>query len=340
MLFQEVDVDEVLMHKDVHHRQFQRGIGTGLDGNPEVCLGGELRVDGVDDDEHRPPFLRLADEVPIVNLSVGDVVRPDEEVLRILEIARFIENPVAEIAEHAVDSASVRLVACNLDHRGVDLVEQHVVHRGCDAADCPHIARPAGVGECLLAVFGLDGLPRIGHLLDCFLPGDPLPFAGASVSDSLHGIPDAILPVDIADLAQALEADAVDAPIREGCPTPARGLNNPVVAYVDVNLARARAIAPAAAMENLFLRIHRLAVRVHISEGDTAQTQGQNPSRNHGSCRDSGRLEKTPSCDAFEGFLRFLHSSSYSPLTTVVPRNLLPDSPIRKPAHRGARKRL
>ena len=281
MIAQEGLVHSVLVHHDVHHGERQGGIGGGLDWNPQVGAGGQLGHNGIDDHQLGASILSIGHEMPVVELGIGDVGAPHEQRLRILEIGGIIEHPVAQVAHHAVDAPGVGLVAGDLDHTRVDLVEEDVVHGRDNTADGAQVARSARIGDGLLAILCLNTLPLIGDFLDGLFPGNALPLAGAALAYTAHGILDAVGPVHVVDMAQASQADTVDAAVGERIELPLRRFDDLAVDDVQVQLAGAGAVAAAHAAEYLLTVALGLSCLIGRSLGEPARREGTRASGGH-----------------------------------------------------------
>ena len=125
MLLHEVPVHEVFVKHDVHHGHDELQVGSGTDGHPLVRLGGYLRVDGIDADDVRACFDGVGDEVPVLDLRVGEVVAPQEQVLRVHVVALIVARPRrAAVPEHAHDAVHVAGIERTAHRAGVDGAEQ------------------------------------------------------------------------------------------------------------------------------------------------------------------------------------------------------------------------
>ena len=226
--------------------------------------------------------------MPVVNLGVSDVGAPHEQRLRVLEVGRVVEHPIAQIAHHAVDAAGVGLVASNLDHARVDLVEEDVVHGRGHAADSAQVARTARVGDGLLAVFRLDALPFVGDFLDGLFPGNAFPLAGAALAYAAHGILDAVGPVHVVDLAQTPQADTIDAAVGERVEGALGCLDDLTVDDMQVQLASAGAVTAAHAAENLLAVALSLPRLVGHRLGYTARRKQPRTPGSGGRCHSTG----------------------------------------------------
>lgn len=233
----------------------------------------------------------------------------------------------------------------DLDHAGVDFVEEHVVHGRCNAADGAHVAGAAGVGDGLLAVLRLNALPLVGDVLDGLFPADALPFAAAAFAHALHGVLHAIGAVNVVRMAEAAQANAVDAAIGERIERALGSFHDFVVAHVQVQLASARAVAAAHAAEDGFLV--GLAGGVILGNGQTAESDGTG-GRGHRGC--ARRLQKAAARESrFRGCLIRHLSSSWSRRRKApfhrafgcagpLSRSALPTLPLRPiPLRRAAR---
>lgn len=324
VIAQEGLVHGVFLHHDIHHGKRKGGIGGGLHRNPHIGAGGQLGHDGVDDHQLGAGILGVGHEVPVVNLRIGNVGTPHEQRLRVLKIGRIVQNPIAEVAHDAVDAAGVGLVASNLDHAGIDLVEEDVVHGRRHTADAAQVAGAAGVGDGLLTVLRLNALPLVGDFLNGLFPSNTLPLTGTALAHATHGILDAVGAVNVVNLAQTPQADAIDTAVGKRVERAFGCLDDLVVAHMDVELARTRAIAATDTAED-FLAI-TLGLPRLIGLGPSKIASGESPgaSRGYNSGRNARRLEKVSARESVGGTKCLSHLSSSHVLGACFPCSPLP----------------
>ena len=324
VIAQEGLVHGIFLHHDVHHGKREGGVGGGLHRNPHIGASSQLGHDGVDDHQLGAGLLGVGHEMPVVNLRIGDVGAPHEQRLSVLEIGGIVQHPITEVAHDAVDATSVGLVASDLDHAGVDLVEEDIVHGRRYAADGSQVSRAAGIGDGLLAVFCLDALPLVGDLLNGLFPGNALPLAGPALAYAAHGILDAVGAVNVVDMAQAPQADAINATVGKRVERALGRLDDFIVAHMNVELACTRAVAAADAAEDFLTIALGLPRLVSLGLGKAAGSESPGASRGYNSGRNARRLEKVSARESVGGTKCLSHLSSSHVLGACFPCSPLP----------------
>jgi len=276
-----------------HERQLEQRVGGGADGDPLVSLAGDLREDGVDDHQLDACGLRLLDEVPVLDLRIGDVGTPHDDGLGVLGVGGLVAVPHHHAHEGADVVAGHRVHAVVAAHiqAGADVAR---VKQGDNAAVGARdagglVARGRQERHGRLAVLALDLLDLAGDLRERLVPRDALPLPGPALGalGTAHGVLQALGIVDALNVRQAALADAVVAAfvVRR-----AGGLHHLAVVHVHVEMAEAEAVGTADAPEHLLLS----ACRSHRRSSLGQRRHRRDDPAGHGgdACRGGGRLEE------------------------------------------------
>ena len=223
-------------------------------------------------------MLNAQDDLYHVNLQGLDKGETINSLTMIDVISRAL-NPYTQNDEFMklAEQPEMRFVISNTTEAGIE----DVVHGRGHTADGAQVARSARIGDGLLAILCLNTLPLIGDFLDGLFPGNALPLAGAALAYTAHGILDAVGPVHVVDMAQASQADTVDAAVGERIELPLRRFDDLAVDDVQVQLAGAGAVAAAHAAEYLLTVALGLSCLIGRSLGEPARREGTRASGGH-----------------------------------------------------------
>ena len=177
---------QVFLDDDVHHTHGQRRVRGGAQLQPQVRLVGQLAAAGVDDDQSGAVSQGMGQVDALVLVRVGDqvVAAPGDHAFRLVVV-------IAERDVHAHDLADgdARQVAHvpRRQHVGRTVQVGDPVHEAVEIAPCAvaeHHRFSAGFPFYLVQFVGNDGQRLV--------PGQPPPLALAPLSDSLHGVEQAV----------------------------------------------------------------------------------------------------------------------------------------------------
>ena len=185
MVAEVVDILSVLLEHDIHQGILQQRVGAGSHGNPFVGLGGNLSERGINNHEFRAALHRLFDEMPILDLGIGDVRTPHHNGFGVFGVRRLVAFP------HTHAHKRVDVVAGHGRHT---VVASHIEarhNRACieqgrkariRACDCDSLIARGGE-ECqgAFAILLLRVLDIVGDFLQSLIPANALPLPGATL---------------------------------------------------------------------------------------------------------------------------------------------------------------
>ncbi len=200
-----VGVVQALVDDHVHHRQRQRGVGTGPHGDVVgALLGGEAAV-GIDHHHARAPPLGLLHARPVVQVRGDGIRTPDQDQPRFLHALRIHAHAAAErdLDAHLAGRRAQRAI----EQRRAEMEEEPAVH--AREVEQAHGARVAVGADRFGPIRRVDdGLELRGDGRERLVPRDALPraLAGALAADAAMRIHHAVGGVGAVEVARHLGA--------------------------------------------------------------------------------------------------------------------------------------
>ena len=178
-------VVEPLLDHVVDDAVDQRRVRARPDGQPRIGARRGAGVARVDGDDRRALRLRLLDDAPVGDASLGHVAGPQHDDIGVQEVRSLVGVEDAagghlRVGEHVVEAGGCRAVALVA---AFEVARAGAGHAGEPVADADHAlddAERAGVRrdpEGVLAVLVLDLLELGGDRRRGLVPADALPFA-------------------------------------------------------------------------------------------------------------------------------------------------------------------
>ena len=200
------------LQQQVGETECQRAVGAGPDAEPDVGLDREARAARVDDDELRPPRLRLGDAARIGEPGGARVVAPEHDAPGVLEIRhRRVDAEGEPVDVVPVEVADLRAVG----RVGAAVGVAQALDPGIGVLNAGAGRRGDGEGHALRPVLGGEALESLGSLVEGLVPAYPLPRAGFVLrARAAERMEQAVLVVDQLRRGAALAAERLAGGVR------------------------------------------------------------------------------------------------------------------------------
>ena len=247
---QEIEILPPLVEHLAKSTHGKRAIGAGVDGNEPVGLGRHGVVRDIYVDKPRALVARFEDEVRRLHLGDGWIRTPVHEGLGVLEIGLLVARLPRRAAQHRHRTLHRGHVAIRRYLRRADNLAQARHGRSRCGSATADGAVPAADEErhCIGCIVLGVSFPLVGNFLDSLVPADSLELARPALSDTPHGILDALRTVDARDLRHPFGANSIVSRIGK---ITSRRAHYLAIAHVNVQEASAQALPSTRARKDL-----------------------------------------------------------------------------------------
>ena len=190
----ELAIYEIFLYDHLHHRKDERRIRPRPDGNELLRFRSHMCKDRIDDDDVRARLDSISHEMPFMDLRIGDIVTPDKDVFRVLQVARIVAHPRSRPSHDAVQTDGIAQVKARRHGGSIDGAEELARETAVDRTIIPtHRAFHDGLVAKLFAI-ARELLGNLGYRV---FPADALPFVRTAFPDAFERILHAIGVVDV-----------------------------------------------------------------------------------------------------------------------------------------------